>query len=298
MSIMTMANHPIIDEIPSNIYKPTSPLACTVLGNKRLTHAQSPNEVRHIVLNLAGSHFKYVEGQSLGIIPPGLDAQGKPNKLRLYSIASASIGDDGQNNTVSLCVKRAMGVDASGEVHPGICSSYLCDLSVGNTVQVTGPVGKSFLMPQDPTANLIMVATGTGVAPFRAFMKKRDKQAGLLGKSLLYFGAQTQQDDLYPDEFATYATTLANFKRITAFSRETKTTDGQRMYVQHRIQETADELIPLLQQPNTYLFLCGLKGMETGIIEGLSQAAKTCGIEWQNLYEALKSSKRWHVEVY
>jgi ferredoxin--NADP+ reductase len=298
MSTVTMADHPVVEDVPSNLYKLASPLACTVLENRRLTHAQSPNEVRHIVLNLAGSQFKYVEGQSLGIIPPGTDAQGKPNKLRLYSIASAAVGDDEHGHTVSLCVKRAMGLDASGEAHPGVCSSYLCDLPVNSTVQVTGPVGKSFLMPQDPNANLIMVGTGTGVAPFRAFMKKRATQPTPHGQSWLYFGAQTQQDDLYPDEFATYEATMANFKRITAFSRETKTADGQRMYVQHRIQETADQLIPLLQQPNTYLFLCGLKGMETGIIEGLSQAAKACGVEWSSLYETLKASKRWHVEVY
>lgn len=286
------------DEIPSNLYKPTDPLPCTVLESRRLTALDSPNDVQHIVLNLGDSGFKYLEGQSIGVLPPGTDAQGKPYKLRLYSIASPAVGDDGQGKTVSVCVKRALGTDpATGELHPGVCSGYLCDLPVGATVQVTGPVGKTYLMPPDPSANLIMVATGTGIAPFRAFLKKRAVQADKPGQSWVYFGAQTHKDDLYAQEFNAYQA-MPGFQRITAFSREQQTADGHRMYVQHRIQETALELIPLLQQPNTYLYLCGLKGMEPGILDGLSQAAAACEVDWFALFATLKAEKRWLVEVY
>src|SRR5205085_12233337 len=118
-----------------------------------------------------------VEGQSIGVLPPGQDANGKPHKLRLYSIASPAIGDDGNGKTLSICVKRAITVDPeTGKEYQGVCSTFLCDLKVGDTSKLTGPVGKAFTMPDKPNANLIMVATGTGIAPFRAFLSKRYNQ--------------------------------------------------------------------------------------------------------------------------
>ena len=116
----------------------------------------------------------YREGQSIGYSQPGEDATGKPHSFRLYSIASSSAGDDGQGSTVSLCVKRVISVlPETNEPFRGVCSNFLCDLTAGDTARLTGPVGKAFLMPESPDANLIMVATGKGIAPFRAFLRRR-----------------------------------------------------------------------------------------------------------------------------
>ena len=286
-------------EIPSNIYKPNAPLEAKVIRHERLTADDSPNDVRHIVYDISGSDLKYVEGQSIGVVPPGEDANGKPHKLRLYSIASPGVGDDGQGKTLTVCVKRAITIDeATGKEYQGVCSTYLCDLQVGATSKLTGPVGKAFIMPDVPNANLIMVATGTGIAPFRAFLSRRyNQQKNENGQTWLFFGAQTRKDYLYESELEEYGQN-ATCNIITAFSREEKNAEGGRMYVQHRLIEHGETLFNLLKKPETYFYICGLRGMESGIIEGLQEVAKRQGIDWNEFFDTLKAEKRWHVEVY
>ncbi|HEY9687806.1 MAG TPA: ferredoxin-NADP reductase [Coleofasciculaceae cyanobacterium] len=286
-------------EVPSNIYKPNAPLEARVIKHERLTAPDSSNDVRHIVFDISGSELHYVEGQSIGILPPGTDETGKPHKLRLYSIASPAVGDDGAGKTVSLCVKRAITIDSeTGKEYHGVCSSYLCDLKVGESSKLTGPVGKSFLIPDTPDANLIMIATGTGIAPFRAFLHNRyNQRKNEKGQAWVFFGAQTRKDYLYAEEMAEFAK-HDTCHIVTAFSREEKNPQGGRMYVQHRLAEHGATLFNLLKQPQTYLYICGLRGMESGIIEGLQEAATQQGIDWNQFFEQLKAEKRWHVEVY
>ena len=76
----------------------------------------------------------YAEGQSIGIIAEGTDKNGKPHKLRLYSIASSAPGDYGDGKTVSLCVKRLIYEDEDGNEVRGVCSNYICDLKKGDKV--------------------------------------------------------------------------------------------------------------------------------------------------------------------
>ena len=70
------------------------------------------------------------------------------------------------------------------------------------------------------------------------------------------------------------------------------------MYIQHRVAEYAEDLWAMLQEPKTHLYMCGLKGMESGIEEGLSPFAKEKGVEWKDFVKTLKKEHRWHVEVY
>ncbi len=286
-------------EIPSNIYKPNTPLEAKVIEHRRLTAPDSPNDVCHIVYDISGSELKYLDGQSIGVLPPGTDTNDKPHKLRLYSIASPSVGDDGAGKTLTICVKRAITVDSeTGKEYHGVCSTYLCDLKVGDVSKLTGPVGKSFLLPDAPNANLIMVATGTGIAPFRAFLSTRYSQRKQeRGQTWMFFGAQTRKDYLYEEELAEYSKN-EGCNIVTAFSREEKNAEGGRMYVQHRLIEHGETIFNLLKQPQTYFYICGLRGMESGILEGLQEAAKRQGVDWDAFFEQLKAEKRWHVEVY
>jgi benzoyl-CoA 2,3-epoxidase subunit A len=148
-----------------NLYNLKNPATAIVQGNFRLTSETADSDVRHIILDLGGQSFPVLEGQSVGIIPPGTDANGNPHLPRLYSISSPRDGERPNTNNVSLTVKR--------EPH-GIASNYVCDLKKGDTVALTGPFGATFLMPNDPQANIIMVCTGTGSAPFRAFTMRTD----------------------------------------------------------------------------------------------------------------------------
>src|SRR5690606_10389710 len=95
------------DRVPLNPYRASSHGTARVVSNVRLT-PPTHDDVRHIVLDLDGLDYRYLEGQSLGVLPPGTDAKGHPNKLRLYSIASTRLGDDGRGCSASLCVKRVI----------------------------------------------------------------------------------------------------------------------------------------------------------------------------------------------
>nr|AFK38965.1 unknown [Medicago truncatula] len=159
-----------------NKFKPKTPYIGRCLLNTKITGDDAPGETWHMVFSTEGE-VPYREGQSIGIVPDGIDKNGKPHKLRLYSIASSALGDFGDSKTVSLCVKRLVYTNDAGEVVKGVCSNFLCDLRPGSEVQITGPVGKEMLMPKDPNATVIMLGTGTGIAPFRSFLWKCSSRA-------------------------------------------------------------------------------------------------------------------------
>jgi ferredoxin--NADP+ reductase len=284
------------EAVPLNLYRVSSPGVARVLSNTRLTPADR-EDVRHIVFDLSGLEYRYVEGQSMGVLPPGVDLHGLRHKLRLYSIATSRSGDDGCGTSTSLCVKRLIFHDPVTDVeHRGIASNYLCDLRPGDEVLVTGPAGNMFLLPEDPDANLILVATGTGIAPFRAFLRRiYGELPAWSGQVRLFFGVRAEADCLYLEEFESYLG-RPGYRHSFAFSREQKTPDGHRLYVQHRMAECLDELMELFNRGNTYLYICGLKGMETGI-EPLFNADVN-GDASMTLYRAMRNSGRILVETY
>lgn len=178
-------------DVPLNLFRPKAPYEATVLYNARIVGKDAPGETMHMIFNHDGN-VPYMEGQSIGVIAPGVDAKGKPHKVRLYSIASTRYGDFGDGKTVSLSVKRLVYEDADGKEVKGVCSNHLCDLTPGDKVHITGPVGTAMLMPEDPNATIIMLATGTGIAPFRTYMRRAftEKHADykFTGKMWLFLG--------------------------------------------------------------------------------------------------------------
>ncbi|WOL09759.1 ferredoxin--NADP reductase, leaf isozyme, chloroplastic-like [Canna indica] len=188
--------------VVTNKYKPKEPYVGTCLLNTKITADDAPGETWHMVFSTEGE-IPYREGQSIGVIPDGIDKNGKPHKLRLYSIASSALGDLGDSKTVSLCVKRLVYTNDQGEIVKGVCSNFLCDLKPGADVKMTGPVGKEMLMPKDPNATIIMLATGTGIAPFRSFLWKmffeKHDDYKFNGLSWLFLGVPTTSSLLYKD---------------------------------------------------------------------------------------------------
>jgi ferredoxin--NADP+ reductase len=184
-------------KVPVNTYRPKDPFIGKVMSNEPLVAEGGIGIVQHIKMDLSAGDLKYVEGQSIGIIPEGTDDKGKPHKLRLYSIASTRHGDDMDDETVSLCVRQLeYKHPESGETVYGVCSTYLCGIEPGADIKITGPVGKEMLLPDDPDATVIMLATGTGIAPFRAYLwrmfKEEEKKANpdyeFKGLAWLIFG--------------------------------------------------------------------------------------------------------------
>ncbi len=294
-------------DVPVNTYKPKQPFVGSVIENYSLLKEGGIGRVNHITFDLSKGNpqLKYVEGQSIGIIPDGLDAKGKPHKIRLYSIASTRHGDNFAGNTVSLCV-RQLQYEQDGETVNGVCSTFLCDIKPGEKIKITGPVGKEMLLPEDEESNVVMLATGTGIAPMRAYMRKmfepkeREKNGwNYRGKAWLFMGAPKTENLLYDSDFEHYQKEFPDNLRYTkAISREQKNAKGGRMYIQDRVLEHAKELFELIENPKTHIYLCGLKGMEPGIDEALTSAASSKGLNWSELRSQLRKAGRWHVETY
>ncbi len=294
-------------DVPVNIYRPKTPYEGTVIENYSLLKEGAIGRVNHITFDLKDSDpfLNYIEGQSIGIMPAGEDANGKPHKLRLYSIASTRHGDDFNGNTVSLCV-RQLQYEKDGETINGVCSTYLCDIKPGDKVKITGPVGKEMLLPDEEDANIVMLATGTGIAPMRAYLRrmfepteKEKNKWNFKGKAWLFMGAPKSANLLYEEDLQRYiAENPDNFKYTKAISREQQNTKGGRMYIQDRVLESANELFNMIEDEKTHIYLCGLKGMEPGIDEAMTKAAEEKGLNWSELRPQLKKAGRWHVETY
>ncbi len=268
-----------------NLFNRGRPAAATVSGNFRLTDPDADNDVRHVILDFGGAAFPVLEGQSIGIIAPGADKDGKPHKIRLYSVASPREGEKSGANNLSLTVKR------EGD---GVCSNYICDLKKGDQVQVTGPFGATFLMPDDPSANILMICTGTGSAPFRGFTERRRRNMkDAPGRMMLYFGARRPEELPYFGPLQKVPDGL--LRKHFAYSRvpgEPKT------YVQDRMRATPDEVAAFLKNAKTHVYLCGLKGMETGVDEAFADICRNAGLDWAALRAVMRAQGRYHVETY
>jgi benzoyl-CoA 2,3-dioxygenase component A len=284
------AAHPYI-----NLYSLKEPITATVAGNFRLTSPDTSNDIRHIVLDFGTQVFPILEGQSIGIIPPGTDANGKPHYLRMYSVASPRDGERPGYNNLSLTVKRVV-EDHEGKPALGVASNYLCDLQKGDTVQVTGPFGTNYLMPNHPGSNLLMICTGTGSAPMRAMTEHRRRLFGKGtphdGKLTLFFGARKPEELPY---FGPLLKLPANFIDMhLAFSR---VPDQPRAYVQDKIRQAGKVVVELLKG-DTYIYICGLKGMERGVMDALRDICSSEGMDWSGIHERMVKEGRFHVETY
>ncbi|MFX1767476.1 benzoyl-CoA 2,3-epoxidase subunit BoxA [Paraburkholderia sp. A1RI-2L] len=277
-----------------HLYTHKAPTTATVVGNYRLTDAATQSDIHHIVLDFGTMPFPVLEGQSIGILPPGKSADGRAHHARQYSVASPRDGERPGYNNVSLTVKRVTR-DYSGNATDGVCSNYLCDLKKGDVVSVIGPFGSTFLMPNHPNSHLLMICTGTGSAPMRAMTeyRRRRRLKGATGKLMLFFGARTHQELPY---FGPLMNLPKDFIDTNlAFSR----TPGQpKRYVQDAMRERAVDVAQLLKDGNTHIYVCGLKGMEDGVLQVLGEIAQAHGMGWDALWERLKREGRLHLETY
>lgn len=232
-----------------------------LLSTERITPPDSDAEVRHLVLQMPVRTFEYREGQSVGVLVPGPHDFGNRQHLRLYSIANPRKGEGGRGKALSLCVRRCFYIDEiSGERYPGKASNYLCDLKPGDPVQLSGPYGIPWTVPEDDTSNLLMIGVGTGIAPFRAFTRHIfEERGGWKGKVRLFYGAKTGMDLLYMNDlkkdFALYYEE-ANFKAFEALSPRPAFNAPPNL--EHVLAENSFDVWEMLQDPKTHVYLAGL----------------------------------------
>ena len=307
----------------TNLYGPKTAektITAKVTGNVRVTEVGKEYDTHHIVLDFGKTPFPVLEGQSVAVVPPGADGQGRAHHPRQYSVASPRNGERPGYNNLSLTVKRVL-EDHAGKPVRGVASNYLCDLAVGDSVQLIGPFGASFLMPNHPGSHIVMICTGTGSAPMRAMTEWRRRQrqtaagpsqggpaptggsdprsAGAwgfnpeVGNLMLFFGARTKEELPY---FGPLQNLPKDFIDIHfAFSRA----QGQpKKYVQDLMREQASTLAPMLANPDTYFYVCGLKSMEEGVVSALQDIAKQSGMNWDEIATSLKRDGRLHLETY
>ena len=303
----------ILPEVEINLFTPKKPTMATIAENYICTDDSSPNVIRHITIDLSGSGLEGIfrSGQSIGILPPGENEKGKPHKLRLYSVSSPSKGENGQPYLVSTTVKRA-NEEVDGVFYTGVCSNYLSNLKPGDSLTITGPSGKRFLLPENSEEfNYVFFATGTGVAPFRGMIMELI-EAGHQGQIVLVFGCPYRTDLLYREYFEDLDSCHPNVHYLKMTSREDRRENGSKKYVQTAIEDYSELLSPILGANNTLVYLCGMKGMQTGIYEQLAKQGFLDYLSlrgdledkdptewtWEELKTQVKPSERTFEEVY
>jgi ferredoxin-NADP reductase len=195
---------------------------------------------RHLEFEVKGMpRFGFVPGQWLSV---------KTNKpdgdeiTRAYSIASPPRDD----NRFALCLNR---------VQDGFMSNFLCDMKQGQEIRGQGPFGDFILRP--PLRDTVFVATGTGIAPFRAMMHwlLADESRHQAKQFWLVFGNRTEKDIYYHDEFLALAAQHANFHYMPTLSRGGAEWQGLRGYVQQHVPEITQG------RTGMHVYICGLDKM-------------------------------------
>jgi benzoyl-CoA 2,3-dioxygenase component A len=277
-----------------NLFGRKQPAEATVTGNFRLTAENASADIRHIILDFGATAFPVLEGQSIGIVLPGTDENGRPHKMRLFSVASPRDGERPNTNNLALTVKRVVEPREDGSVFRGLASNYVCDLKQGDKVQVAGPFGSTFLMPDDPEADVVMICTGTGSAPFRGMTERRRRaMPNAKGKLWLFFGARTPQELPYFGPLQKVPKTLLEQELV--FSR---LPDRPKEYVQDRMRRRDADLAGLLRKDTTHVYVCGLRGMEAGVEEAFAAICGGNGLDWAVCRARMRDAGRFHVETY
>jgi len=213
---------------------------------------------------------------------------------RLYSIASSQKA----NPTEVHLTVAAVRYETHGRKREGVCSTFLADRADNTHIPVFVHTAKHFRVPEDPSIHAIMVGPGTGIAPFMAFLQER-KATGASGKNWLFFGDQKSSTDfLYREELEVWKREGVLHKLSTAFSRD----QAEKIYVQHRMLEEAEELFGWLEEGG-YFYICGdasrmAKDVDAALHQVVEKAGGKSPEEAAAYVEDLKKSKRYRKDVY
>ena len=283
-----------------NEYDTSTTYQATVVDSQRITPQNVP-EVRNIRLSLNRPGFRYQQGQHIGILVPGPFEFGYERHFRLYTIANSPHEQDDNQVEIELCVRRCFYIDdISGEEYPGIASNYLCDLSAGDSVSFSGPYGSVFRIPEDQSANLLLIGSGTGIAPFRAFIQHIHQQHPDWGGSVsLYYGARSGAESLYHNDQANDLDKYYDEKTFRAFEGLSKRPwmssedDG----LDDLLSENAEQIWEQIQDSKTHVFIAGLPRTRNNFEQVMQQTAGSKA-RWNWMKEEMVEQKRWSELIY
>jgi sulfite reductase (NADPH) flavoprotein alpha-component len=233
--------------------------------------------------------------RSIRVPPQELLAALAPLQPRLYSISSSL---QAHPNEVHLTV-GVVRYRSNDRTHKGVCSTFLADrVQPGDPLRIFVQPSHGFRLPPDPTAPIIMVGPGTGIAPFRAFLEERQVRMQT-GKNWLFFGDQRENCDfLYERELRSHLESGLLTRLDTAFSRD----GAEKVYVQHRLLENSAELWQWLEA-GAYFYVCGdAKKMAPDVDATLARIVREQGgrsdAEAKAYLQALRANQRYRRDVY
>jgi ferredoxin--NADP+ reductase len=284
----------------SEIESELGPVCEAVVQSTVRITPEDRDEVRRMTLSIDDPSFRFREGQSIGVVVKGPHAFGNPYHMRRYSIANGRqpVGDEAVE--IEILVRRCFYLDeVSGEQHPGIASNYLCDARPGDAITITGPYRSPFVVPRDENANLLMIGTGTGIAPFRAFIQHvYGLNREWNGQVRLFYGARTGMDLLYRNDAED---DLANFydeKTFKAFKGLiSKPLAQDEQALGDTLDDHAAEAWELMQDGRTYVYLAGLGKVAEVLDKVMARAAGSERV-WHETRDWMRREGRWAELIY
>lgn len=277
----------------SFLYTQQQPLTVPVKTNQRVTAEDSETDVHHIVLDFAGTDFVWLEGQNIGVIPPGTDVHGQPHRMRAYSIASSRDGEVPGTREMALTIKRVID-EFDGQPYYGVASNYMCDLKPGDTVRCIGPIGEHFLMPQADSSRILMICSGTGIAPMRSIIQRQQRINATPASSLqLFYGGRNAEEMAYVNDLLALPTDL-----LTTHLALSRSADQPKQYVQDLLRDQHDLIGEMLLDSDTHIFICGMIAMGQAVMKVLADIAHQQQLCWEDVHHELLHSGRLQIETY
>ena len=267
----------------------------TVLSTERITDEGADAEVRELVLEVDRDEFDYEIGQSVGVLVEGPKEFGGSLRQRLYTVADTPSSSGDAKPQIRLVVRRCDYIDDySGEQFPGVNSNFICDRKPGDQLFITGPFGLPFTVPEDRKANLLMIGLGTGIAPFRAFVKHIYQDIGdWEGKVRLLYGARSGLELLYMndkrDDFSLYYDE-ESFEAFQALSPRPNWADP--IAWDHAIEERSAEILSMLDDEHTYVYVAGLVKIRDSLDKVFANMLGSAD-GWAKKKAELKEAGRW-----
>lgn len=265
-----------------------------VASTAPITPPSADQEIRELVLDVDGA-LGLEAGQSIGVVAPGDPELGQREHFRLYTIADLPEAAANGRSRVKIAVKRVDYIDEySGERYEGRASNYLCDLGEGDRITVVGPFGSPFPLPEEDDANLILIGMGTGIAPFRAYVKRLyAERPDFSGAIRLFYGAKSGLELAYMnderDDFTQYYD-RDTFVAIKALSPRPHWDDPIAWGA--AVEQRGEEIWKMLLDHKTYVFLAGLEKIRSELDAVFEKVAPSPD-KWRRRKAELQAGGRW-----
>lgn len=275
---------------------PARTYSAVLAESRRITPIASRDEVRHLVFRTDDLSFDAAPGNCIRVMAPG--QFGNPWHTRLYSIMDLERRKDGTE--FAICVRRCSYIDDfNGEQYQGVASNYLCDLRPDARLNFAGPVGYPFVIPEDKSADILMLGMGTGIAPFRTLIRQiYEKIGGWKGKVRLFYGARSPLEMLYMNDenndLASYFD-QPTFKAFQAVSP--RPAFDAPATLDKALEQNAAEVWEMLQRPQTRVFIAGTGNMLAAVDKAMVELAGSAR-DWVSVHAKLRYSGRWNELLY